>query len=267
MAENRVGQRCHALRPGHAEQLLHHRPGQTVAAKREQLVEQRLGIAHRTCGTPGDDLQRLVVGLHFLRAHNGAQVRRDALGADQDEIEALAARQNRDRDFLNVRGRENELHVRRRLFQRLQQCVEGRNRQHVNFVDDVYLVMTARRARRNVLPQRPDVVDAVVARAINLAHVEVFALGNGRAAAAHVARRRRRSFGAIQRLGEDARSRSLADTAGAGEQVGVRDPVAGHGVLQRLCHRFLADQLVELLRAVTPGHDGVFGLGLRHAFL
>ena len=59
---------------------------------------------------------------------------------DAGEVEALAARQDGDRDLVRLGRREDELHVRRRLLQRLEQGVERLRRQHVNFVDDVDLV-------------------------------------------------------------------------------------------------------------------------------
>ncbi len=55
-------------------------------------------------------------------------------------VEALAARQDGDRDLAHLGGGEDELHMLGRLFQRFEQAVEGGLRQHVHFVDDVDLV-------------------------------------------------------------------------------------------------------------------------------
>ena len=49
----------------------------------------------------------------------------------------------------------------------------------------------------------------------------------------------------------------LPTPAGSGEQVGVADAVGRNGVGQGLGHVFLADQVVERLRAVSPGDDDV----------
>ncbi len=96
------------------------------------------------------------------------QLRRDAL-----QVEPLAARQHRHRHLVHLGGREQELHVPRRLLQRLQQPVEGRFRQHVDLVDDIDLV--ARRDRRiaHRLNDLADVVDACVAGGIHLDHVDM----------------------------------------------------------------------------------------------
>ena len=63
---------------------------------------------------------------------------------------------------------------------------------------------------------------------------------------------------AIEGLGQDARRRRLADAAGAGEQIGVPDAVGGDGVGQGPGDVLLADQLVEGLRPIAPGHDDIF---------
>ena len=58
---------------------------------------------------------------------------------------------------------------------------------------------------------------------------------------------------------------SLANSAHAGEQEGVGEPIALDRIAQRLHHRLLPDQLGEALRAVFAGKDAIaFGpLGLR----
>ena len=77
-----------------------------------------------------------------------------------------------------------------------------------------------------------------------------------------VAGRRRRALHAVERLGQDAGGRRLADAAGAGEQVGVADAIAGDGVLQRPGDVLLADELVERLRPIAASDDGVAAGGL-----
>ena len=66
---------------------------------------------------------------------------------------------------------------------------------------------------------------------------------------------------AVEGLGQNAGRRGLADAAGAGEQVGVPDAVAGDGPLQGLGDVLLADQLVERLRPIAPGDDDILAGG------
>src|SRR3546814_983690 len=76
-------------------------------------------------------------------------MREQHVGSDTAEVEALAARQHRHRYLVHLRRREQELDVRGRLFERFQKRIEGVARQHVHFVDDVYLVARRHRGVRS----------------------------------------------------------------------------------------------------------------------
>ena len=90
----------------------------------------------------------------------------------------LTTGQNRCRNFVNFRCRKNEHDVGRRLFQRLQQRVEGRIRQHVDFVDDVDAVRAAERREFDILADLTHVVHAGIGGAIDLDHIDRCPLRN-----------------------------------------------------------------------------------------
>ena len=91
------------------------------------------------------------------------------------EVEPLAPREDRDRDLVRLGGAEDELHVLGRLFERLQQGVEGLAGEHVDFVDDVDLEPRTAGPDVDVLAQLADLVDAAVAGPVDLQHVDVVA--------------------------------------------------------------------------------------------
>ena len=95
------------------------------------------------------------------------------VGIDPAQVETLAARQHRHRDFADFGGGEHEFGVLRRLLQRLQEGVEGRRRQHVDFVDDVDLVARAGRRVAHAVVDLADVVDAGMGRGVHFQHVHV----------------------------------------------------------------------------------------------
>ena len=97
-----------------------------------------------------------------------------AICADRQalEIELQAARQHRHRQLLRIGGREQELHVRRRLLERLQQRVEGVRREHVHFVDEVHLVAAAGRRVLHVVEQLARVVDLGARGGVDLDEVD-----------------------------------------------------------------------------------------------
>ncbi len=164
-------------------------------------------------------------------------------------------------------SQEQELHVRRRLFQCLQEGVERLLREHVHFVDDVDLVARRDRAIAHALDQLAHVVDAGARGGVHFDHVDMAVLGDRLAVLADAARIDGRSAGAVrpdavQRAGDDAGGRRLADAAHAGEHEGMGDAAGGDGVAQGAHHRFLADQGREIDRTILAGEDAVGKCGL-----
>jgi hypothetical protein len=108
--------------PEHRAHLLF---GDPPFGQRDRLVEQRQPVSHRAVRRAGDERDggRLDLGA-FLAGDPGEVVGQD-LGLDAPQIEALAAREHRHRHLANLGGREDELHMLRRLLERLQQRVEG----------------------------------------------------------------------------------------------------------------------------------------------
>ena len=108
--------------------------------KRDRLVEQRQPVAHRAVGGAGDQAERRGLDRDPFRLGDPAIMRDQQLHRHAAQREALAARQHRHRHLVDLGRREDEFDVGRRLFERLQQRVEGVLREHVDFVDDVDLV-------------------------------------------------------------------------------------------------------------------------------
>ena len=161
--------------------------------------------------------------------------------------------------------------MRRRLLERLQQRVEGVRREHVHFVDQVDLVAAARRRVLHVVEQLARVVDLGARGRVDLEQVDEAAGVDVAAGAALAAGRRRDALLAVERLGEDARDRRLADAARAGEQERVVDAARVERVGQRAADVVLADELVEACAGATCGRGrgnscggrGLLGRGSR----
>ena len=64
-----------------------------------------------------------------------------------------------------------------------------------------------------------------------------------------------RSVHAIERLGQDARRRGLADAARSDKQVGMREPVLLDRILERARDVRLSDEIVERLRSIFAGKN------------
>ena len=114
--------------------------GNAPRAMGDRLVEDRQAVARRALGRPGDHAERFGLDLHPFRLRNRGEVRGQLLRRDSPQVEALGARQHRHRHLTHFGRREQELHMLRRFLKCLEQGVESRLGQHVDFVDDVDLV-------------------------------------------------------------------------------------------------------------------------------
>ncbi len=106
------------------------------------------------------------------------------------------------------------------------------------------------------------VVDAGVGRGVHLQHVDVARFHDGAAMHALFGEVDRGPAGAVgqqvvEPARQDARRRRLAHAAHAGEDPGLRNAARRERVAQRAHHRVLADQVVEVLRAVFPGQHAI----------
>ncbi len=164
--------------------------------------------------------------------------------------ELQAARQHGDRQLLRIGGGQEELHVRRRLFQGLQQRVEGAGREHVHFVDQVDLEAATTRRVLHVVEQLAGILDLGAAGGVHFDQVDEAPLVDLPAYRAGTAGRGADTGFTVEALGDDSRDSGLADTTGPGEQVGVVQALAVQGVDQGFEHMGLADHFAE--RARTP---------------
>ena len=189
-----------------------------------------------------------------------------ARGIDAPQIEALAAGEDRNRNFTNLGRGKNEFGMRRRLLQRFQQRVESGAGQHVHFVKDVDLVPRRYRCVADRVINLPHIVDAVMRGGIHLDDVKMAALHD--CFAMDTQRRHidgRRGDGAvcqlvIERPGENPRSRGFAHPADAGEDPGLRNPAGLEAIRDRPHHGILTDQVIESRWAVFARQDAVGGL-------
>ncbi len=207
--------------------------------------------------SPGHGQDGVGVGLDLLALADVGEVLGDPLGGHGPEIEPLAPRQDRRRKPLGLGRREDELDVLGRLFEGLQEGVEGALGEHVDFVDVVDLVAGPCGAVMGVVAQDPDVLDAGVGGAVDLQDVDVVAAVDRLADVALAAGLGRGAFLAVQGPGQDAGHRGLADAARAAEEVGVGDAVLLDGALQGARDGLLADDLVKGRRAITTGQDRI----------
>ena len=149
-----------------------------------------------------------------------------------------------------------------RLLEGLQKGIEGRGREHVYLVDDEHRVAPDLGNDAHLVDQRADVLHGVVRRGVELVDVQRATLVERAARFAFVAGLGTVGRKAVDRLGEDAGAGGLSHSAGAAEEVGVRQLSALDGILERGGDVFLPDDRTESRGAVLAGTDDEITHGL-----
>ena len=103
------------------------------------LIQQAQRIPHAAAGLARHEGQAFPGDRDALPCAKIRHLTGKAGDPDAPQIVALAAREDRHRDFVRLRRREHEEDMGRGFFQGLQQSVEGRRTQHMHFIDDVIL--------------------------------------------------------------------------------------------------------------------------------
>ena len=171
------------------------------------------------------------------------------------KVETDTARQNCDRHLICFRGAEAKDHMRGRLFQRLEQCIEGRIREHMNFVDDIDAVRAFERHELDVLADFTDIVHAGIGGAVNLDYIDGCPLSNLLTIDAGCAGRSGRPLLAVKRLRKNPCDGGFPDTTRAGKQVRVGNALGRDGIDERLHDMRLADHIVEGPGTVFSGRN------------
>ena len=236
---------------------------QFLAAAGDRLIQRGERIANAALAGGGQDGERLGVRLDPLLLANPRHARDQILEIHAAKTEVLAARRDGRRYFVALGGAEHEDRPGRRLFDGLQQRVEGLVGDLVGFVDDEDLVAVARRLVANVLAQFAHLIDTAIAGRVDLDHVHGAARGDFLATGAFAARRGGRTLYAVQAARHDARDGRLTRPALPGEDVPVRHPVLGDGIFQGIFDVFLVDHVGEGLGTVLSGDYLVHGVGIR----
>ena len=222
---------------------------QGAAAEGNQLVHQAQRVAHAAFRGSREQRRGRGFELEILGGGDEFQALADEVCRQPFETELQTAREHGDRQFLRIGGRQQEFDVRRRLFEGFQQRIEGVVGQHVHFVDEVHLVAAASGRVLHVVQQFARIINLGAGGRVDLDEVDEAAFVDFAACGAYAAWIGADAGFAVERLGEDARHRRLADAASTGEQECVMHFAAIECVGQRAQHVFLPDHFGEPLGA------------------
>ena len=199
----------------------------------DDAVQDGERIPHGALPRLGHQPQAVALGGDAFVLTDVAQAALDETHGDQAEGVDLHPALDGVRNILQLRRSQHEDGVGRRLFDDLQQGVEGLGAEHVHFVDDVDPVAAEGGARLRLLPQGPGIGHGSAAGGVDLDDVQAAVrLLGGPAGVADAAGRGGGALGAVQGAGQDASRAGLARAADASEEVRLVDATALLGPLE-----------------------------------
>ena len=232
--------------------------GDTAAFRAEEgdhLIQQGLGVTHTAIGSAGNDLQGAIGDLHIFRVADEAESAGDVGPFDPAQVEALTTADHGGQHLVHFCGGKDELCVRGRFFNGLEQrvpCVLGK---HVHFVNNIDLELGGDGQVQHILAEFAGLFHLGVGGGVDFDHVHIGFICNGLAGGALAAGFAVNGVEAVHRLGKDTRRGSLADPAGTHEKVCVGDPAGHDGVFQGAGKVFLPHHVGELLRSPLSCND------------
>ena len=172
-------------------------------------------------------------------AEAGGNIRR------QDALEgvALAAGEDGGRHLVQLCRCQNEHEVGRGLLQNFQKGIEGGDGEHVDLVHNVDPLFHLGRRVNGLVPQGPDLLNAVIRGSVQLQDIQEAAAVNASAGLALVAGVTVYGVLAVHRLGQNFGAGGLSGAPGAGEEIGVGGPVLSHLPAQGLGDVALTDDV------------------------
>ena len=197
----------------------------------DYLVEDGKSIAHTAVGFLCDDSQGFGFGVDMFQFGNVLQMVDSVFDADAVEVINLATAQNSRQYLMLFRCGKDEDGMMRRFFQCFQKSIEGGLRQHVDLINDIYLVLADLWRDTYLLNQRTDIFYRVVAGGIQLMYVvrtlfvecqtrltliAGFAFGSGGLA--------------VDGFGKDTCTRCFSHSTRSAEQVGMCQLAGGNSI-------------------------------------
>ncbi len=218
-----------------------------IAGARDELPEQRQGVAHATFGGSCDQCECCGVGGDSFGFADSGHVRAQDASRYEPECVVMRAGLDGPQDLFRFRGGEHESEMRGGFLDELEQGVPGIFGELVGFIDDVNGVPAVDRGKRRALAQLAGVLHRTMRGGVNFDHVDgAGAVGRQiDAGLTHSAWLRSGAFGAIQAAGKDPGAGGFAAAAGAGKQVRVVHPIVGQCTHERTGDLFLADDIHE----------------------
>ncbi len=233
----------HQLLTGEPEKGLHCLGCDLGLAQGYNLTQKRKTVPDTPCPFAGQDPHSIRIIAQALLIEDPGHVLLQGLLFHPLKHIVLAAADNSGRKLMGFSGSQDKAHMAGRLFQSLEQGVEGIAREHVGFINDDHFVPAVQWSITHIFGQFANMVHTSVRSAVDLGHIKAGALGNLTAELTYIAGFRSRSLTAVDSLGQYSGHSGLANSSGPAEHIGWSHLALGCGPGQDLSDCLLSHYL------------------------
>ena len=234
--------------------------GGAVSVKKEgdHLIQQGLGITHTAFGGTGDGGDSGRFHRHIFSLGDQRKSFSDQLGGNGLQIKPLTAGNDRGQHLVHFGRGKNKFYVGGRLFDGFQENVPRHFGKHVDFVDDIDLVLAAHRTGKDIFSQFTHGLRIVAAGGVDFDDIKRTLLRHGTAVftlTAGFAVHRRK---AVECFGKNTGQSGFTDPPGTHKKIGVAGTVPGDRIAQRPHNVLLPHNISETAGTPFPGYDLIF---------
>ena len=189
------------------------------------MVQETQRISHGAIRRFRNVTDRPFLRFHLLFLHQFLHPACDGLDGDPPEIIPLTSGQNRHRNLVYLRRRQNKNHILRRFFQGFQKRIKSSYGKHMHLIDDIHFISPFCRTVSHLFPDLTNVVHAVIRCRIDLDDVHRSACRNGFAHFTFPTGTSAHRVLTVYRFSKYFCRRGLSRPPGPAKQVCMADPV------------------------------------------
>jgi hypothetical protein len=235
---------------GHTEKFRDSSGSEVGASDTKNLIQNGKAIPETSfCRSRQKSQHRRMEG-ESLRLGDLLKTGIDFRNGQEAESKVLATGKDGIRNLVRFCCGQNENGMGRRFLEGLEKGVEGRCRQHVDFIDDNDLGSSGKGTVSQAFPDRPDVLHAGVRGSVHFEHIRGLPFGNIETGRTGKAGRGRWSVDTIDGFGEYPGNSGFPDPSVSRKEIGLRQDSRIKSPGEGANHRFLSHKVGKCLGTI-----------------
>lgn len=214
------------------------------------LFEEGECISESSSCDPCDEIQCFFLRYDFLLFADEFESSDDICLGDFSEIESECTGTYGFRNLLDLSRREDEFHMRRWFFERLEERIKCSRREHMNLVDDIDFILSLIGFESGFFDEITDILDAVIARSVDLDTVEHRPRVESPTILTCMTGIPILEICTVNSFGEDTRTGSLSCSTRTMKEVGMIDSISSEAISEDRRDVVLPDDTVPVMGSV-----------------